>query len=302
MLGRAAGSTFALFAGTILAGGGVAVANVLVPSVVKGRFDQGAGLVMGLYVAALTGGAALAAGLTVPFERELGWQAALALWAAPAAVALVVLGAAVATSPRSGGAPSGGSLRSLLRDPLAWEVTLYMGLQSLVFYAGLAWLPSILRDAGFSAGTAGTLLAVYALGGIPTSLLVPVVATRLRDQRLLAVGATALEAAALAGLLAAPDAALAWVMLFALGQGGAIALALTLMALRAPDPQRAAELSGMAQAVGYCIAAAGPFVVGALHDLSGGWRLPLAALLAATAPLAAMGVAAGRARLVSPAN
>ena len=290
--GRAAGSTFALFAGTILAGAGVAIANVLVPSVVKGRFDGGTGLVTGLYVAALTGGAALAAGLTVPLDDALGWQGALAVWAVPAAVALFVLG--LGARRRTAVRAQAADVRGLLRDRVAWQVTLYMGLQALVFYAGLAWLPSILRDGGFSAGTAGTLLAVYALGGIPTSLVVPVAAARLADQRLLALGVTALEATALLGLLAAPSAAVAWVTLFALGQGGAIALALTLMVLRAPDPGRAAELSGMAQTLGYSLAALGPVAVGALHDWSDGWRVPLTALLALTVPLSAVGVAAGR--------
>jgi MFS transporter, CP family, cyanate transporter len=296
--GRAAGSALALFAGTVLAGAGVAVANVLVPSVVKGQFDRGTGIVTGLYVAALTGGAALAAGLTVPLEGELGWQGALAVWSIAALVALIVLGLGIGrpTAVR----PQPADLRGLLADRLAWQVTLYMGLQSLVFYAGLAWLPSILQDAGFSARTAGTLLAVYALGGIPTSLLVPVAAARLADQRLLAVGVTALEAAAVLGLLAAPGAAVAWVVLFALGQGGAIALALTLMVLRAPNPGRAAELSGMAQTLGYSLAALGPVAVGALHDWSGGWTLPLGALLILTLPLAAVGVGAGRDRLVAP--
>jgi CP family cyanate transporter-like MFS transporter len=298
VLGRAAGSTFALFAGTLLAGAGIAVANVIVPGVVKDRFDRATGVVTGLYVAALTGGAALAAGLTVPFEDRLGWKAALALWALPALAAVIVLGAAVARDRDVTVASGVGRMGILLRDRLAWQVTLYMGLQSLVFYAGLAWLPSILRDAGYSATVAGTLLAVYALGGIPSSLLVPVFATRLRDQRLLAVVVTALEAAALAGLLVAPGGALAWVTLFALGQGGAIALALTLMVLRAPDREHAADLSGMAQAVGYALAAIGPFAIGVLHDWSGNWDQPLLALLLGMVPLAAAGVAAGRARTV----
>jgi MFS transporter, CP family, cyanate transporter len=303
VLGRAAGSTFALFAGTLLAGAGVAVANVIVPSVIKGRFDRSTGIVTGLYVAALTGGAAVAAGLTVPFERSLGWEAALAVWAFPTAIAVLVLGAAVARTPASVSPPvEGGGLRVLLGDRLAWQVTLYMGLQSLVFYAGLAWLPSILRDAGYSAGWAGTLLALYAFGGIPTSLLIPVLAAKLRDQQLLAAGVTALEAVALAGLLVAPGAAVAWVALLALGQGGAIGLALTLMSLRAPNPRRAAELSGMAQAVGYSLAAIGPFAIGALHDWSGDWDVPVIALLLVTLPLLVVGVRAGRAGVVRPAR
>jgi MFS transporter, CP family, cyanate transporter len=303
VLARGAGSTFALFAGTVLAGAGIAVANVVVPSVVKGRFARGAGLVTGLYVAALTGGAALAAGLTVPFEQEFGWQVALAGWTFPAAVAAVVLGTAVARD-RDFSAARGerGEVHGLLRDALAWQVTLYMGLQSLVFYAALAWLPSILRDSGYGAGAAGTLLALYALGGIPASLLVPVLATRLRDQRLLGAAVTLFEALALLGLLLAPGVAVAWVALFAVGQGGAIALALTLMVLRSPDPKRAAELSGMAQAVGYSIAALGPLAVGTLHDWSGDWDLPLAALLLVTVPLLGAGIAAGRDRMVRPAG
>jgi MFS transporter, CP family, cyanate transporter len=142
------------------------------------------------------------------------------------------------------------------------------------------------------------LLALYALGGVPASLAVPVLATRMGDQRLLAAAVTALEAVALLGLLLAPGAAVLWVLLFALGQGGAISLALMLMVLRAPDAPRAAELSGMAQAIGYSLAALGPFLLGALYDSTGNWDAPLVALLALTAPLAAVGLAAGRARTV----
>jgi MFS transporter, CP family, cyanate transporter len=297
--GRAAGSSSALFAGTILAGIGIAIANVLVPSIVKGRFERTAGPVMGSYVAALTAGAAVAAGLTVPLERSIGWQGALAIWALPAVAALVVLGAAVLGDKPPSPVPGlEGGVRRLLRDPLAWQVTLYMGLQSFVFYAALAWLATILRDDGYAPGSAGALLAVFALGGIPTALVVPVLAERMRDQRALAAAVTALEAVALLGLLLAPGAALAWVTLFSLGQGGAIGLALELMALRAPDGKVAAELSGMAQGFGYALAAVGPFAIGAVNDWSGSWDVALSALVAATVPLLIVGVEAGRARTV----
>jgi CP family cyanate transporter-like MFS transporter len=299
---RAVPSVPALFAGTVLAGAGVAVGNVVVPAVVKGRFERDAGLVTGVYVATLAGGAALAAGLTVPVERavEGGWEGALAVWAFPAALAVAVVAVAILRDRRSGTARgAAGGVRNLLGDGLAWQVTLFMGLQALIFYAGLAWLPSILRDEGFGAGEAGALLALYALGGIPTSLAVPVIATRLRDQRLLAAGVTALESIALAGLLLAPGGAWGWVSLFALGQGGAFSLALTLFVLRARDARRAGELSGMAQAIGYCLAASGAFVVGALNDWSGGWDLPLAVLLGLSFALLAAGIGAGRDRFVA---
>jgi cyanate transporter len=302
LLVRADSSVTALFAGTLLAGAGIAVANVVVPSVVKGRFGR-VGLMTGIYVATLGAGAAVAAGLTVPIERALGWELALALWALPAAIAAAVLGLAVIGDRGPVTARGGsGDAAALLGDGVAWLVTLYFGLQSLLFYVVLAWLPSILRDSGLGAGGAGALLALFALGGIPPSLVVPIVATRMRDQRALAAGVAAVEAVAVVGLLGAPGAAALWVFLFAIGQGAAFSLALTVIILRAPDSKRAAELSGMAQAIGYALAAIGPVAIGALHDWSGGWDVPLAVLLALTAPLALAGVAAGRARTVRPSR
>jgi MFS transporter, CP family, cyanate transporter len=214
-------------------------------------------------------------------------------------VAAAVLGTAVERDDGRLTARGGpGDARALLGDALAWQVTVYMGLQSLVFYVALTWLPSILRDEGYGAGEAGALLALFALLGVPSSLVIPILATRMRDQRALAVGVAAAEAVAVVGLLSAPGAAALWVALFAVGQGGAFSLALTLMVLRAPDARRAAELSGMAQAIGYSLAAAGPLAVGALHDWRGDWDVPLAALLLMIVPLLAAGVAAGRARTV----
>jgi CP family cyanate transporter-like MFS transporter len=303
VLVRAASSTPALFVGTLLAGAGIAIGNVVVPAVIKGRFPAVTGGVTGLYAGALGVGAALAGGLTVPAGDALGsgWRAGLAIWAVPAAVAAAVLAAGLARDERPATAVGGGSpARDLLREPLAWHVTLFMGLQSLVFYAGLAWIPAILRDEGYGAGEAGIALSLYALAGIPASTTVPLLATRMRDQRALAAAVGAVDAVAIAGLLLAPAGAFVWVALFGVGQGAAIALALTLIVLRSPDPARTAQLSGMAQTIGYSLAAAGPLALGALHDASGGWELPLVVLLAATAPLVAAGIGAGRDLTVRP--
>jgi CP family cyanate transporter-like MFS transporter len=296
---RAGGSTGALFAGTVFAGAGVAVGNVLVPAVVKGRFPDRIGLLMGVYTAVLGVGAALAGGLAVPLSQALDWRGSLAVWTIPAVLAAVVMAVALVRERSVATVRGGvGDARALLRSPLAWQVTLFFGVQSAMFYSGLTWLPSILRDNGFDAGTAGALNSVLAFVGIPTSLIAPVLATRSRDQRALVVAFGALELLAVLGLLLAPGAAPLWVPLFGLGQGGCFALALTLMVLRAPDVRRSAELSGMAQAVGYSISALGPLLVGLLHDLEGGWTAPLLFLLALTVPLAATGLAAARDRLV----
>lgn len=295
---RGVPSAAVLFAATAVAGAGIAVANVVVPAVVKARFVASTGPVMGLYVGSLGVGAAAAAGLTSPMAATLGdgSNVALALWALPAALAAVVVGVGVR---RAGGTTDGtvgvGDARALLRDALAWQVTLFLGLQSLIFYAGLAWLPSFLRDNGYAAGEAGAALSLFALLGIPASLVVPNIAVRVRDQRALAAVTALVEVAAIAGLLLAPDrTALVWVALFGIGQGAAFSLALTLIVLRSPNAARAAELSAMAQTIGYSLAALGPVGLGVVHDATGGWDVPLGILLCCALGLVVAGVAAGR--------
>jgi len=294
---RAVPHSAALFAGTIVASVGVALENVIVPSVIAARFAHRMGALTGLYAGALAVGAAVAGGLTVPVADAFSgsWEAALAVWALPACVAAACTAAALRHARRS---PSPGAaearLRPLVRDRLAWQVTLFMGLQSLVFFALLSWLPTILRDAGWSAVAAGGLLSLFSVAGIPTAIAVPTAAARVTDQRALAAGVSGVLAAGVSGLIVAPGAAVLWVLLLAAGQGGALGLALALILLRAGDPARAAGLSGMAQAIGYTIAAAGPFALGAAHDASGGWDVPLALLLGVLALVLAAGLCAGR--------
>jgi CP family cyanate transporter-like MFS transporter len=295
---RAAGSTGALFAGTVLAGAGVALANVIAPAIIKGRYPRRIGLLTGLYTGVLSGGAALAGGISVPVADAAGWRASLALWAVPAAATTLLVAVAVARDPGVEPPPTAGTARSLLRNGLAWQVTLFFGFTSALFYSGLTWLPSILRDAGFSPSAAGGLLAVYALLGIPASLAAPSLAMRRPDQRLLACAFPVLEIAAVAGLLVAPHVALLWVPLYALGQGGAFSTALTLIVLRTSDSRRSAELSGMTQALGYVLSAGGPLLVGALHDATGGWTAPLLLLLCLGAPLLVVAFGAGRPLIV----
>ena len=202
---RAAGSTGALFAGTVLAGAGVAVANVLVPAVVKARFPAQIGTLMGLYTALLGTGAAVAGGFAVPLEHATGWRGSLGLWTIPALVALGLMTVALVRGRGAGGVRGGaGDTLALLRSRLAWQVTLFFALQSAIFYSGLTWLPSILRDHGYSASAAGAFNSVYALVGIPFSLVAPVIATRLRDQRAVLLGFAVLEPVAIAGTPARP--------------------------------------------------------------------------------------------------
>ena len=255
---------------------------------------------MGLYVGALGAGAALAAALTLPLADAFDgrWSIALAVWALPAAIAAIVVGAIVRRTADSTETSGVGNVRALLRDGLAWQVTAFMALQSLVFYAGLAWLPTFLRDNGHTASEAGVALSLYLLLGIPASLVVPPLAVRLRDQRALAAATATLEAAAIAGLLLAPDAAFVWAALFGIGQGATFSLALTLIVLRTRDASAAAGLSAMAQTIGYCLAAIGPIGLALVHDASGGWSSAFTVLFACAVLLAGFGLLAGRVALV----
>jgi CP family cyanate transporter-like MFS transporter len=297
---RIVDATAALFAGTVLVGGAIALGNVLLPGLIKRDFAHRTGLMTGLYTMAITAGGGLAAGLTVPVARAagLGWHGALGAWGLLALVALLVW------SPQAWGAQhrprqESGSPGGLWRSALAWQVTAFMGLQSLCFYATAAWLPAVFVSRGADAAAAGWLLSLGNGAGIAGSLVAPVVAARLRAQTAVAVAATGLTALGLLGILLLPGATIISMAVFGIGQGATLGLALTLMVLRAPDGAHASQLSGMAQSMGYLLAASGPFMLGALHDLTDSWTVPLVVLLALLAPQALSGALAGRARFVA---
>ncbi|HEY4849237.1 MAG TPA: MFS transporter, partial [Streptosporangiaceae bacterium] len=201
-------------------------------------------------------------------------------------------------APLGGGSQPGraGRLR-LYRYALAWQVTVFLGLQSLTFYAALSWLPTMFRDRGATAVHAGTLLALMNLGGAVTALVIPVLAHRAPSQRGLMVAAIAASAAGLAGVWFAPLAqSTAWILVLGLGQGAALSLAIYFTMARSPDPLVAASLSAFAQGTGYLVATAGPLAVGFLHTATGSWTVPVAALLAVLGGELVAGWQAARAR------
>ena len=276
-----------LFAGSAVAGAGIAILNVLIAGLIKRDFPQRTGSMMAMYSVLLSGGATLAAGVTVPLGDALhaGWRPSLALWGIPAAVALAVwLPTALRghTLPETPASP--GSGRRVWRTPLAWWVAGYMGSQSLVYYGLTAWLATLLQDHGVSVATSGAMLSVFNFIGIGSGLTMPIVATRMRSQRLLVVFVVVCYGLGLAGLLALGSRGQTWawacMVLLGLAQGASISLGLTLFVLRTRTATDASELSGMAQTVGYLVAAAGPVTFGALHGLSGSWTPSLIELLA----------------------
>ncbi|MCR1784964.1 MFS transporter [Nocardioides carbamazepini] len=295
----------ALYLGSAVIGVGIAIANVLVPVVIKRDLAAHLGAAMALYSVMLSLGAAGAAGAAVPMGHALGldWRAALGLWGLPVLVACGLWwtlqrrrrGVAMDVAPVVG-PPS--ALR-VWRAPIAWAVAAYFGLQSAAFYTLAAWLPALLRDAGLSETAAGVMTGLYSASAIAGALVLPLLAVRARSQRLAAALCAATVGAGIAGLALAPAAGVvAWTVLLGVGCGGAVGLALTFFSLRARRPAGAAALSGMAQSVGFTLAAIGPLLVGVLHDRTGGWGAPLAALGVTSVLLAGAGLLAGADRYV----
>jgi MFS transporter, CP family, cyanate transporter len=290
---RGAGATAALFAGSVLGGVAVAIAQSALPILIRTAHPERTGVLTGAYSMAIPTGATLAAALSVPLAHALGgsWRAALAVWALPALVAAAVwLPAAL----KPGTHLRGDDPSPVWNVPLAWGVSLYFGLQSLAFYGCLAWLPTILVADGATERHAGNLLALDSLVSAVPAFLVPLLAARRAGQTALLAWIVAVPAAGLLGLLLAPGAALLWVVLIGLGQGGALGLALVLPVLRARGARLVAALTAMSLCVGYTVAAAGPWVLGVVHDATGSWTPAVVVLLVVTLAQLAPGLPATR--------
>ncbi|MFB7210742.1 MFS transporter [Streptomyces sp. NPDC056255] len=285
-----------VFVGTVVIAAAIAYGNVLLPSVIKSTVPEDRiGQVTGLYVTAMGLLAAISSGVSVPIADHLpgGWRTALGVWAA---LAVLALGFWVPLWRRTGAAAATPARRERIpwRSPLAWQVSVFMGLQSLGFYATIAWLPSIVHDHGVGEAAAGWQLFLYQIVGLVASSALPVLARRWTDQRLLAAAASAIVALGFALLAVAPQLAVVSSVLTGLGGGACLVLALAFQGQRAADASQAAALASMAQSVGYLVAAVGPLLLGALHELTGGWTLPLMLLVALTLAQAAVGAGAGR--------
>lgn len=291
-----------LFLGTAALGVGIALGNVLLPALVKRDFSARSGGMTSLYSSVMAAGATVAAGVSVPVAEAIGWRGALGVWAVPAAVALALWlprarsGRPAPTATRSGLE----ALRSLGGSPLAWQVAVFMGLQSLTFYVILAWLPDLLQSRGLDAARAGWLLALSQATGIAGSAVIPVVAGRFSDQKRIVWVLAGLEAVSLLGLMVPRAGLLAAASVAVLGfvMGGTFGLALLFLVLRAPDTHMATSLSGMAQSVGYLLAALGPALIGLLRDLTAGWTVPLLVLMAGLVAKTLAGLGAGARRTV----
>lgn len=287
-----------LYFGTVLLGIAIAFGNVLIPALAKQNFPDSAGMITSLYSSMMAVGASLAAGISVPLAvtYKVGWQGSLSVWAIFAFIAFCVWFAQIKrikrTQPRRSFTEA---LKNLSGKRLVWQIAVYMGLQSMAFYVILAWLPAILIDDGYDSSYAGWMLALSQATGIIGSIVIPLWAGKRKDQRVVIGTLVTLECIALLGLVF-PSPAIIPISVSLLGfvLGGTFGLALLLIVLRSSDADTAAELSGMAQSIGYLIAATGPLVVGAIHDIFDNWDFTIILLICVALIKLTMGLGAGK--------
>ncbi|MFF2121099.1 CynX/NimT family MFS transporter [Kitasatospora sp. NPDC001119] len=298
-------SVAALYAGCVVIGVAIAVLNVSMPGLVKREFPDRAATMTGVYSTTMLVGATLAAGTSVPLEHALGggWRASLGAWSLLALVAAVAWLPQVLRSrqERQGAVAAAAApakpIEGIWKSALAWQISLFMGISSLLVYTLVAWMPTILAEHGMDRGQAGLVFAFSNLVQVAGAFLVPLMAGRMTSQRALAVVMVALNGLGIAMLLVAPVSA-AWVSATILGvaQGGSLGLGLAFIVLRTDTAAGAAQLGGMSQAIGYLVAAAGPVGAGALRQLTGGWETPLVLMLVLVLVVGAAGWGAGRNR------
>ena len=292
-----------LWLGTLVIGCGIAFGNVLLPGLIKRDFPEHVARLTGAYSLTMGISAAVGSALMVPLAvYGFGWHGALLTLAIFPLLALLLWLPQLRKSQSvtlSGNAVSQG--RKLWRSPLAWQVTLFLGLNSLVYYVVLGWLPAFLVSQGMSAAQAGALHGLMQLATAAPGLFIGLLLARLRDQRAIAALVALLCAASALGLWLVPGLALLWVIVFGFGSGATMILGLTFIGLRASSAHQAAALSGMAQSIGYLLAACGPPVMGKIHDINHNWGLPLLAVALISLAMAWAGTCAGRDREIDPA-
>lgn len=279
-----------LWTGTVLLGFALAHMNVLLPVLIKRDSPRDTGRATGAYSATQSAFAAIASSIAVPVAglTDWTWRFSFGVFAGLAIIAFAVFlpqmlsarghGSGAGEQPAE--SPPAPEFRSPWKSGLAWTITISMAVQSALFYCVITWWPAIEQANGVSAEAAGAHLGILQFCGIAGNLIVAsIIQRRAGDQRALVVVLVGMNAAGLGGMLLLPGLAIVWSAILGLSMGGMIVFALAVFGLRTTHHRQAAALSGMAQSIGYLLAAFGPLAIGAVHDETGGWTIPLLILL-----------------------
>jgi MFS transporter, CP family, cyanate transporter len=285
-----------LYLGTALVGCGIAFNNVLLPGLLRRDFPAQVTLVTALFTMVLVTCGGLGSGIAIPLADWAGWRFSLVAWAIPALVALLIW----APQLRAHSAPATVEGRSpMWNQPIAWQVSVFMACQSTAFYVMIAWFPSMMNELeGTSAARSGVILFIYQIFVLASVMVTPVFIHRMRDQRGIGVALSGMILLGYVGLYLDPAHALGWMIAMGIGAGGALVLAITLFSLRVQTTSQSVALSGMAQAVGYTMAALTPIFIGFIHDLTHRWTLALQLMISLAVLQLAMGYLSGRPRTI----
>ncbi|WCK56724.1 MFS transporter [Aneurinibacillus sp. Ricciae_BoGa-3] len=293
-----------LVTGTVLLGLSIAVCNVLLPGLIKEEFPKKVGIMTGSYSVSMNLCGAIASGISVPIAHTMGmgWSGALGCWGILTVVSLLLWLPQMRfhrKSVASREVEKEAKTVHLWRSNLAWKITLFMGLQSLLFYTIVSWFPEILRQRGFSADAAGWMVSLMQFAVLPVTFIVPIIAARMASQRTLAAISAGLFLLGIFGIASGNSTwTPLWFIMIGVGVGSSFSLAMMFFALRTQNTHEAAALSGMAQSIGYLLAAIGPTLFGLLHDVTHNWNVPLVMLEIASILLLLFGLGAGRNRYI----
>lgn len=291
-----------LFIGTVIIGMGIAVGNVLLPAVIKSIFPDSIENMTSLYTVIMQAVSAVSTAISVPIALVLGWKASLGIWILPVLAALVCcivnsnLDISQETYEITGSAENG----SLLKAPMTWWITSYMGVQSMMFYCFIAWLSPIMQSKGYSDIVSGYFLSAYVVMGIIGSASLSFIMKRNKSQSSTGILLGALYLAGMTGMLLSSwlPMLIAGITLCGFCSGTCISFSMALFGLHTSNGKSASKLSGIAQAAGYLLAAAGPVLLGKVFDISGNWTLCMMILAAAAVYLIISGRIVGREEIV----
>lgn len=291
---RSEGSISTLYIGTILLGIGIAFGNVLMPSLVKRDFPKRIPSITGKCGLAIGLSAAITSTLAVPLMTIFNWKIALGSSVIFPLIALIIWSLFIKTTDEKVSQNVNYQPNTVWKSALAWQVTLYMTINSILFYTMITWLPSILTNVGVSTIKAGSLHGLLQFASLVPGLLLGIIVSKMKDQRMVASILGLIQCLALLGFCFLPAAAPVWAFMFGLGTGGALILSLMMISLRSSNPHQAANLSGMAQCINFLLGALGPILAGKVHEITGNWIFILYTGVILAILMAGFGILAGR--------
>lgn len=300
---RVMGTAFTLFLGSAILGIAICIGNVLVPGYIKKTFPNKSGMVIGFYSVSMNLTAALASGFSIAIGKlsGLGWKGSLGIWIWVAVFSFLIwLPIALKKTEIAETQKMIKSNLNIFKSPLAWQISIFMGLQSLMYYSLVTWLPMLLQDFGMLKEESGWVLSFMQMAMLPLTFLGPIIASKLSNQKsLVLVVAAGMFISVLLIVFFQLQYIYTSVILFGISSGLSFSLSMMFFVLRTTDSHAATKISGMAQSVGYLLAAFGPPIFGKLYEYGNTWNLSLYFLLVVVLIMLAVGLKAARNRLIN---